>query len=90
MVDQDVTTSEEIGYLETSVGNIMGARQSTLTADLKYDKSKGKRGQIIIRAEAVNETNHTVVFQLAADGINNKVGGCLGMCGEPGPVSYEI
>ena len=51
--DKDINDMEEIGYIETSMGNIMGSRNQTQTADLKYDKSSGKRGQIIIRAESV-------------------------------------
>ena len=82
--------SEEIGYCETSMGNIMGSRNQTMTAELKYDKSSGKRGQIIIRAESVNESSHAVVFQIAGVGLKNVGGGCMGMCGETLPVRFEI
>ena len=61
-----------------------------MTAELKYDKSSGKRGQIIIRAESVNESSHAVVFQIAGVGLKNTGGGCLGMCGETLPVHFEI
>ena len=54
------------------------------------DHTNGKRGQIIIRAESVNESNHAVIFQIAAVGIRNKGGGCMGMCTETLPVRYEI
>ena len=60
--DKDLNSMEEIGYIETSMGSIMGARNQTQTAELKYDKSASKRGQIIIRAEATVESNHAVTF----------------------------
>ena len=61
-----------------------------MTQELKCDSAKGRRGTIIIRAESVKESNHTVVFKISGAGINNKVDGCFGMCGEPGPVTYEV
>jgi len=60
--DKDINDMEEIGYLETSMGSIMGARNQTQTSELKYDKSAGKRGQIIVRAESIVESNHAVIF----------------------------
>ena len=68
----------------------MGSRSQTLTMELQTSKGAGKRGQIIIRAEAVSQSNHSVVFQLGANDINNTVGGCLGMCGEQGSTSFEL
>ena len=90
VLDVDITESDFIGEFETSLGNVMGARNQTLTAELKKKGTNSKRGQIIVRAEAASESNHAVEFQVAGHGIQNKVGGCMGMCGEPGPVSYEI
>ena len=58
VLDQDVASAEEIGYIETSVGSIMGSKNQTFMAELKHDRSSGKRGQIIIRAESVEESNH--------------------------------
>ena len=51
VLDVDVTTLEEIGYCETTMGNVMGAKNQTLVTDLKYDQKAGKRGQIMVRAE---------------------------------------
>ena len=42
--DVDVASFDEIGYIETTIGNIMGAKQQTLQQELKYDQKKGKRG----------------------------------------------
>lgn len=90
VLDKDITDSEEIGYFETSMGLIMGSRNQTLVADLKHDKSTGKRGQIIIRAEAISEDTHIVEFQVAGTKVPNKGGGCLGMCQETLPVFFEV
>ena len=63
VVDMDLGQAyDEIGYFETTIGNVMGAKNQTLTAELKHDTHSGKRGQIIIRAEAVSESNHSVIF----------------------------
>ena len=61
-----------------------------MTAELKFDKSSGKRGQIIIRAESVNESSHAVVFQIAGVGLKNTGGGCMGMCTERAYYRCEI
>ena len=57
---------------------------------MKARGSTSKRGQIIVRAEAAAESNHAVEFQIAGHELGNTAGGCLGMCGEIVPVSYEI
>jgi len=51
--DNEYGGGDEIGYLETTLGNIMGARQQTFTADLVKAGKTGKNGQIIIRADSV-------------------------------------
>lgn len=61
-----------------------------MTADLKIDSTTGKRGQIIVRAEAISESNHTVVYQMSATDLENLQGGCLGMCGSPAAIHYEV
>lgn len=63
VLDIDIAgTTEFIGYIETSMGQVMGARNQTFIAELKHDKKKGKRGQILIQAEALKETNHNVIY----------------------------
>ena len=39
MLDDDGGSTEEIGYYETTLGNIMGSRNRTVTVDLKIDSS---------------------------------------------------
>lgn len=79
--DIDINDHDEIGYIETSMGTVMGSRNQTLTAELKNDSQSGKRGQIIIRAEAESESSHMVHFKVEAEGIAN-FSGCMGMCTE--------
>lgn len=62
MLDQDVNSTDEIGYYETTISTIMGSRNQCHTGQLKSDKSSGKRGEIIVRAEAVSESSHVVIF----------------------------
>ena len=42
--DVDVASRDQQGYIETTIGMIMGARNQTFEADLKHDTSKGRRG----------------------------------------------
>ena len=72
--------ADTIGELETTMGNIMGAKAQVLTKDLSYQGSSGKRGQIIIRAEAIRESNELAVFKMQWANLNNVRSGCLGMC----------
>lgn len=91
MLDDDGGSTEEIGYFETTLGNIMGSRNQTVTAELKIDSSQqGKRGQIMVRAEAVQQSNHTIVYQISGTELPNIEGGCLGMCSSVVGVHYEI
>jgi hypothetical protein len=55
MIDADDNSGngDEIGICETTLGNIMGAKQQTFTTDLIEPGKKDKRGQIIIRADSV-------------------------------------
>ena len=45
VLDIDIAgTTEFIGYIETSMGQVMGAKQQAYIAELKHDQSRGKRG----------------------------------------------
>jgi hypothetical protein len=55
--DTNTGKGDEIGLCETTLGNIMGAKQQTFTTDLMEPGKKNLRGQIIIRAEAIESTN---------------------------------
>jgi len=90
ILDQDITDAEEIGFFETTLGNVMGSKNQTMTGQLRIARSNANRGQIIVRAEAVSESNHVIIYQITAHGLANKGGGCAGMCSEVRPVFYEI
>ena len=57
--DDDGNGEEDdfIGYVETTVGALMGARSQTSILELKNDKNKGANGKLIIRCEKVTESN---------------------------------
>ena len=42
--DVDLNDKEVIGYFETTIGYIMGARNQSQTGELKVDHTNGKRG----------------------------------------------
>jgi len=58
VVDVDSSSSDMIGTLETTMGNIMGSKASTLIAELTHNNKK--TGTIIIRGESVAESNKEV------------------------------
>ena len=68
----------------------MGAKHQALVQELKHDKEKGKRGQIIVKAESLKESNHNIIYQLKCKNIKNTSGGCMGLCGVAGKLRYEI
>ena len=80
MVDADGSNYEEIGEAQTSVGALMGAKAQTWSGSLEWQGNK-KRGTIIVRSEAVAQTNKSARFQVSWQNLNTKQGGCLGMCG---------
>ena len=51
--DQD----DFIGYVETTVGALMGARSQTSILDLKNDKSQVQNGKLVIRCEKLTDSN---------------------------------
>jgi hypothetical protein len=51
--DQD----DFIGYVETTVGALMGARSQTSIIDLKNDKNKGACGKLVIRCEKLTDSS---------------------------------
>lgn len=81
---------DEIGVVETSVGNIMGARAQTFATELLHKGKAAKRGQIIVRAESIAESNTFANLTIAMESVPNNAGGCLGFCRSIVPVHYEI
>lgn len=45
---------------------------------------------IIVRAESIKESNHTVSFQITSTGLKNKVPTCMGLVGFYGTTVLEI
>jgi Ca2+-dependent lipid-binding protein len=68
VIDDDGAGSFDlIGTVETTLGNIMGARQQTFSADLKIPTDRKARGRIIIRAEGLEASNTVVRMQISCD-----------------------
>ena len=56
--DDGGSNDDFIGYVETTVGNLMGARSQTAILDLKNDKSPNKSsGKLVVRCEKLQDTN---------------------------------
>jgi len=58
----------------------MGAKAQVLTQDLKKAGHADNRGQIIIKAETIQESNEIAHFEMEWTKVNNLTSGCLGMC----------
>ena len=63
MEDGDTTSSEEIGTVETTLAGIMGKRAQTFESELLHGQHKN-RGNIIVRAESLKQSNKSVKLQL--------------------------
>ena len=88
MIDGDGGSDyDEIGEIVTSMGQIMGARAQMYQANLTHH-GNANRGQIIVRSEAVQQSNEAVKIALQIQNANNVAGGCMGMCAEP--VNYRL
>jgi hypothetical protein len=77
---------DTIGYCETTIGKIMGSKAQTFKAQLEHDGKKC--GEIIIRAEAIQETNQAAQMTMSWSNVTNSIPGCLGLC--PETVIYAI
>lgn len=65
MIDDDGKGSFDlIGEIETTLGNIMGAKQQTFQGDLKILSDRKSRGRIIVRAEGLEKSNSAIKFQI--------------------------
>ena len=58
----------------------MGARSQLFMDRLSRNGSEKKNGILIVRVEAVAESNIAAKFQLKWSNVNNVTKGCLGMC----------
>lgn len=83
MEDGDTkTVSEEIGVVETTLAGIMGKRAQTFEAELLHNSHKN-RGNIIVRAESINQSNKTVQLQFNWQNCGNVTNGCCGSTTNP-------
>jgi hypothetical protein len=65
VVDDDGNNSfDEIGTIETTLGNIMGSKAQTFTADLVGNGKPGSLGSIIVRAESLKSSNIWSYFRI--------------------------
>ena len=78
---------DTIGEIEVTMGKLMGAKKQIFTGDLTH-QGQGRRGQIIIRAQAVQQTNEVIKMGMNWRNINNGVPACMGMC--PSPADYHL
>ena len=90
MIDGDGTGEfEVIGEVEVTMGALMGAAKQTWTKDLMQG-GQGNRGQIIVRTQAVQQSNECAKFNVRVTNANNVAGGCMGMCAERAHFICEI
>lgn len=90
MIDGDGSGDyDEIGEVMCTMGDLMGARSQVYQANLSH-KGNANCGQIVVRTEAVAQSNTAVKFGLRVQSVNNVGGGCMGMCAEPFPYYVQI
>ena len=91
IIDDDGSgTYDTIGEIETNMGALMGAKAQTYSAPLSYKGNTKNRGTIIIRAEAVQESNANAEFALRWENLNNMSSGLCGIGASRKTVRFEI
>ncbi len=78
MLDDDGTNAEHIGTFETTLAAIMGSRAQTLQADLVQESAHNTRGKIIIRADAIQDSNLEYHLSFTWKDAGNIESGCCG------------
>ena len=58
-----------IGYVETTLGQIMGSKNQTFIADLKVAGKPESQGKIVVRGDSVKESNWEAVIKFNAIGL---------------------
>ena len=90
LIDDDGSGSyETIGEVETSMGAVMGAKAQTFSAPLTH-KGSANRGTIVVRAEAVQESNAHAEFSFRWQNLNNFSSGFIGIGKKRKAVRFEI
>ena len=77
---------ELVGYVETTIGQIVGTKNQTFMADLTLKGSSKSRGKIIVRADSVKESNWEAALRISARNLPTSVS-CL--CGSNN-IFFEI
>ena len=91
MIDVDNGDNfDEIGLVEVKMGTLMGAPRQTWTGNLTKQGSNVNRGQIIIRSQAIEQSNLVAKWFLRLQNVVNMGGGCMGMCQERQHYSCQI
>jgi hypothetical protein len=67
---------DTIGSSETTIGTIVGSKQQTFMSDLLMKGSSKSRGKLIVRADAVKESNMDVFMKIRAQNLPS-TGSCL-------------
>lgn len=70
--DQDPSRSEEQGSHTCKVSQLIAAKNQTYVTDLSHSKKKGSQGKLIVRTDAVKESNQSVIMTLRATGLKPK------------------
>ena len=58
-----------IGFIETTLGQIMGSKNQTFIADLKVAGKPESQGKIVVRGDSVKESNWEAVIKFNAIGL---------------------
>ena len=61
---------DTIGEIEVTMGQLMGARAQTFNGNLSF-KGQSNRGQIIVRTEAIQESNEWISYRMRVQNANN-------------------
>ena len=69
----NVSSDDLIGFAETTVGGIMGARKQTLVVDL-HNKGKKSTGTLIVRGEKTGSSRNQIFWQWSATKLRNTDG----------------
>lgn len=80
---------ETIGEVQVTMGKLMGAKRQIWTENLTFE-GRANRGQIIVRTQAIIQSNEVVKWRLKWQNVRNVEGGCLGMCGSTCFYNCEI
>ena len=82
LYDQDVFSYDHLGDCEVKLGRIIGSKKQTFFGELTLPGVTASRGKIIVRAEAVKDTNNLLEMKIACQKLPDR-GSCI--CGGNNP-----